>query len=294
VTNEATSPYACFEDNPILMVDIDGDMPDGHNENSNDGPDDEYVRYKDGSFRKIGGKGGDIVDYVYFSNKESNCVPCLSMDGEIISKIAIPYRNPAYDDDGNLKLRALDYTRTEPGKWSVTWAQGEEGLGYIDITDAISAKGMLKAGAVFFFKKAIKTQIVKVDEKKVIKETEKKVVNLVANNLEKNKNFVNRLKEAGKRTAAKTRIQLENSVAKVMGKSYKAIERVTVPIKNDKLLNSLKKTSKGSWVKVYEAGMQNGAKIETHYFRNNTTGQVFDVKTKYNYWHQKAFKNIGQ
>ena len=94
--------------------------------------------------------------------------------------------------------------------------------------------------------------------------------------------------------AAKGGIQLESSVAKVMGNSYKAMGEVTVPIKNTELLNYLNATSKGNWVKVYEAGMQNGAKIETHYFRNRTTGQVFDVKTKYNYWHQKAFKNLGQ
>lgn len=69
---------------------------------------------------------------------------------------------------------------------------------------------------------------------------------------------------------------------------------MTVPIKNTELLNKLNATSKGDWVKVYEAGLYNGSKIETHYFRNNTTRQVFDVKTKYNYWHQKSFKNLGQ
>ena len=94
--------------------------------------------------------------------------------------------------------------------------------------------------------------------------------------------------------AAKGGLQLESSVAKIMGNSYKAMGEITVPIKNTELLNSLNATSKGNWVKVYEAGMRNGAKIETHYFRNSTTGQVFDVKTKYNYWHQKAFKTIGK
>jgi hypothetical protein len=60
------------------------------------------------------------------------------------------------------------------------------------------------------------------------------------------------------------------------------------------LLNPLNATSKGNWVKVYEAGLQDGDKIETHYFRNNVTNQVFDVKIKYNYWQQKAFKNLGE
>ncbi len=95
-------------------------------------------------------------------------------------------------------------------------------------------------------------------------------------------------------TAANVGLQLEKSVANVVGKGYKAAGEVTVPIKNTELLNKLNATSKGDWVKVYEAGIQKGSKIETHYFRNNTTGQVFDVKTKYNYWHQKAFKKLGQ
>ncbi len=45
---------------------------------------------------------------------------------------------------------------------------------------------------------------------------------------------------------------------------------VTVPIKNTELLNALNAPSKGNWVKVYEAGLQNGVKTETHFFRNNT------------------------
>ncbi len=87
-------------------------------------------------------------------------------------------------------------------------------------------------------------------------------------------------------------VQLESSVAKVMGKGYQSVGEVTVQIKNQELLKTLNATSKGEWVKIYEAGIQNGNKIETHYFRNNTTGQVFEVKTKYNYWHQKGFRNI--
>jgi hypothetical protein len=57
-------------------------------------------------------------------------------------------------------------------------------------------------------------------------------------------------------------------------------------------LTKLNTASKGDWVKVYEAGIQNGEKIETHYFRNNTTGKVFDVKIKYQEWHQKAFRKL--
>ena len=89
-------------------------------------------------------------------------------------------------------------------------------------------------------------------------------------------------------------LRLESSVLKVMGETYEAVAEVSVPIKNKNLLNKLKNTSRGEWVKVYEAGLQNGEKIETHYFRNNRTGQVFDVKVKYDYWHQKVFKKLRQ
>ena len=76
------------------------------------------------------------------------------------------------------------------------------------------------------------------------------------------------------------------------GNLYESISSVSVPIKNTELLSSLNATSKGNWVKIYEAGIKNGNKIETHYFKNINTRQVFDVKIKYNYWHQKAFKSL--
>ncbi|MEQ9166514.1 MAG: RHS repeat-associated core domain-containing protein, partial [Fulvivirga sp.] len=89
-------------------------------------------------------------------------------------------------------------------------------------------------------------------------------------------------------------VALNSSVAKVLGSSYKAMGEVSVPIKNTDLLKVLNKAAKGNWVKVYEAGIKNGSKIETHYFRNSRTGQVFDVKVKYNKWHQKAFKSLTE
>ena len=88
------------------------------------------------------------------------------------------------------------------------------------------------------------------------------------------------------------RLILKRSVGKILGKSYKAVSEVTAEIKNTPLLNKLNEASKGDWVKVYEAGIQNGNKIEVHYFRNNTTGKIYDVKIKYNYWHQKPFKKL--
>ncbi|WP_339869291.1 hypothetical protein [uncultured Algoriphagus sp.] len=92
--------------------------------------------------------------------------------------------------------------------------------------------------------------------------------------------------------SSKAGLQLERSAVDAMGKGYSPVSEVVVPIKNTELLKKLNISSKGDWVKVYEAGTQNGNKIETHYFRNNSTQQVFDVKVKYNYWHQKSFKKL--
>jgi hypothetical protein len=87
-------------------------------------------------------------------------------------------------------------------------------------------------------------------------------------------------------------IQLYSRVQDVLGKKYQAKAETITSIKNTGLLDSLQKVSPGTWQKVYEAGINNGKRIEVHYFRNINTGKVFDVKIKYNYWHQKPFKNI--
>jgi RHS repeat-associated protein len=223
--DESISPYACFENNPILMIDADGDTPDTYNENN--GPDDEFILYRDGTYKKIGSKGGDIVDYIYYSNKESNCVPCIPVTEEVISNFGSPFYNPSYDEDGNLKLRALDYNRIAPGKWDIKWAQGEEGLGYIDLTDAMPGKGLIKAGGAFLLKRIIKTQIVKVGEKKLFKEAEKKVITAVASNVEKTKNVVTRLKTTTKKVFVRgNRTGTENTI------------KIITPDNKVKLINS--------------------------------------------------------
>lgn len=53
-----------------------------------------------------------------------------------------------------------------------------------------------------------------------------------------------------------------------------------------------RRVSPGQWNKIYKAGYLNNNKVEIHYFRNNTNGQLGDVKIKYELWHQKQFKNI--
>ena len=85
---------------------------------------------------------------------------------------------------------------------------------------------------------------------------------------------------------------IEKSVSGIMGESYKAVGEVIVPIKNESLKHFLNNLSEGHWVKIYEAGIKNGGEIEVHYFKNTTTGDVFDVKMKYDYFHQKEFKSI--
>jgi len=93
-------------------------------------------------------------------------------------------------------------------------------------------------------------------------------------------------------TVTKPKLSLNKSVGEVMSGSYRAAGEVSVPIKNEGLLKQLNSTSRGGWVKVYEAGVHNGNKVEIHYFRNSRTSEVFDVKTKYNYWHQSKFKKL--
>ncbi len=87
-------------------------------------------------------------------------------------------------------------------------------------------------------------------------------------------------------------LKLSPSITNVMGSNYVGRGIVTAEIKNVELLKELNATSKGNWVKVYEAGELSGSRVEIHYFENRNTYQVFDVKVKYNYWHQNAFKKL--
>jgi hypothetical protein len=87
-------------------------------------------------------------------------------------------------------------------------------------------------------------------------------------------------------------IRFYPSVQSVLGNSYKSVSEVTVPVNNTGLLNALGPNAGSNWVKVYEAGILNGQKVETHYFRNLRSNEVFDVKIKYFKWNQKAFKSL--
>lgn len=92
----------------------------------------------------------------------------------------------------------------------------------------------------------------------------------------------------------KPKLKLGSSVQSELGGAYRALAEVTAPIKNTELLNALNSTSRGNWIKVYEAGIYNGRRVEVHYFRNNSNKEVFDVKIKYEVWHQKSFKNLSE
>jgi hypothetical protein len=98
--------------------------------------------------------------------------------------------------------------------------------------------------------------------------------------------------KSGVTNVASKNLPLKNSVSEVMGETYTTVANVSTPITNKGLVSELRATSYGDWSKVYEAGIQNGAKVEVHYFQNSTTKQVFDVKEKYTKWHQIAFKNL--
>ncbi|MFM7023330.1 MAG: hypothetical protein ACKOXB_10150, partial [Flavobacteriales bacterium] len=91
-----------------------------------------------------------------------------------------------------------------------------------------------------------------------------------------------------------SKLALKNSVKEELGDGYVQSGYIKNEVKNTELLTKLNESSEGDWKKVYEAGVLNGNKVEIHYFKNFKTGEVFDVKVKYNYWHQKSFKALDK
>lgn len=80
----------------------------------------------------------------------------------------------------------------------------------------------------------------------------------------------------------------------LVGKNYKKVAEITVAVNKTEIdfLKLLQSISKGEWVKVFEAAIINGKKVELHYFRHVKTGKTFDMKEKYQYWHQRSFKKL--
>lgn len=87
-------------------------------------------------------------------------------------------------------------------------------------------------------------------------------------------------------------IKIFDNVGSAINGNYEKVASKSVPMKHGELLDALKDTSPGPWEKVYEAGLLNGEKVEIHYFKDVPTGKVFDVKKKYDKWHQREFKKI--
>ena len=109
------------------------------------------------------------------------------------------------------------------------------------------------------------------------------------------KNRFNKLSRTGRVRASfnkASKLPLVRSVSDVMGKNYRAVGEKVVPANNKGLVKNLKITSPGKWVKVYEAGIRKGKKIEVHYHRNTRTGWHYNVKKAYDRWHQKEFKKL--
>ena len=54
-----------------------------------------------------------------------------------------------------------------------------------------------------------------------------------------------------------------------------------ITVKNEGLLEQLRKIEPGEWKKVYQNGYVNGEEASIHYFQHTKTGKVFNVKV---YW----------
>ena len=61
-----------------------------------------------------------------------------------------------------------------------------------------------------------------------------------------------------------------------------------LPIELGQKLNTM---SPGSWSKIYEAGLLNSSKVETHYFFNATTGQYVNPFIKSSGW-GRIFRDV--
>lgn len=87
-------------------------------------------------------------------------------------------------------------------------------------------------------------------------------------------------------TAQRIPAILENSVD--LAGAFSVAQR-GVEIKNLERLRQLQKIEPGEWIKVYDATIVNGARVEVHYFLHKATGKVLQSKIKYNSW-GKIFK----
>ncbi len=91
-----------------------------------------------------------------------------------------------------------------------------------------------------------------------------------------------------------TGLKSYSSLTDKFGNGYQSISVTQgkhLPIQLGQKLNSY---SPGPWSKVYEAGLLNGSKVETHYFYNAGTGQYVNPFIKMGYWGSNAFKELNR
>jgi len=81
------------------------------------------------------------------------------------------------------------------------------------------------------------------------------------------------------------------SLTEKFGTGYESVavtQGKHLPIELGQKLNTM---SPGSWSKVYEAGILNGSRVETHYFFNATTGEYVNPFIKSSGW-GRAFRGV--
>ena len=76
--------------------------------------------------------------------------------------------------------------------------------------------------------------------------------------------------------------------------SYRSFGRIMFPVKDTKILKTLKGYARGEWLKVYDAAKIDGVKTEVHFFKHSKSGMYFQSKVKYpektNYWSRQFRK----
>lgn len=86
-------------------------------------------------------------------------------------------------------------------------------------------------------------------------------------------------------------LKIFGSLTEKFGMGYESIaitQGKHIPIQLGQKLNAL---SPGSWSKIYEAGILNGSKVETHYFYNASTGINVNPFIKSSGW-SRVFRGI--